>query len=46
MYYKYDLKNGIIYDWTKFLMPIVITVIACISMNYEIISAEKHGPCR
>lgn len=43
MYYKYDLKNGIIYDWTKFLMPIVITVIACISMNYEIISAEKHG---
>lgn len=40
MYYKYDLKNGIIYDCAKFLIPILITIIACISFNSIITSAE------
>lgn len=42
MYYKYDLKNGIIYDWMKFLLPVAIAIIACISFNSEISSAYKY----
>lgn len=42
MYYKYDFKNGILYDWMKFLIPIAITIICCISFNAEITSASKY----
>lgn len=43
MYYKYDLKNGILYDKNKFIIPIIITIIACIGFNSEFQSAIKSG---
>ncbi|MDE5765449.1 MAG: hypothetical protein K2I00_10935 [Ruminococcus sp.] len=42
MYYKYDFKIGILYDWTKFLIPIVITAICCISFNSEITWVSEY----
>ena len=43
MYYKYDIRNGIIYDWMKFLIPVIIAVIGCLSFNSSIVLSERYG---
>lgn len=43
MYYKYDLKNGIIYEWKQFLLPFFVTLVACFSFTSDIRTAENIG---
>ena len=41
MYYKYDLKNGIIYDCKIFLLPFIISIVACLSFTFEIYNFDS-----
>ena len=43
MYYQYDLKQGVLRYLKSYLLPVVLTVVGCISFKMAVIDESAIG---